>query len=425
MFKKYFYKINLCLGILFIFGISFSVNAQTDLGIIAVVNDGAITAFDLEQRARVVMLSSKLQDMPEVRKKIMPQILRGLIDEQLKFQEAKKNGINVSEEEVQRTFAINAQNNKISLDEFKQKLQTSGIDLNAFSNQIRNEIAWNKLRASKLRSKINISPDEVEERLQILKSNIGKPEYKISEIFLPTDNPDQINEVKQTADRLLEQIHEGADFSNIARDFSYSASSARGGDLGWVHATQLDSQLELALRDLKPGQLTEPIRITGGYTILLLQDRRMVSDFGSSKTMISIKQFPLPITSMSSAAEIEGMKKRLKTLISEAQNCDQFGRLAEENSPNARVDLAKTFIDELPEELRNIVKDLPVQVASAPVQLPGAIVSFMVCEKEEADPQTIARNKIAQQLELEQLDSLEKAYLRDLRRVAFIQLRQG
>ena len=71
-----------------------------DMRIAAVVNDEIISVFDLVSRVRMVMMSSNIQDSPETRQKIAPQILRGLIDEKLELQEAKKKSVTATDSEV-------------------------------------------------------------------------------------------------------------------------------------------------------------------------------------------------------------------------------------------------------------------------------------------------------------------------------------
>ena len=91
------------------------------------------------------------------------------------------------------------------------------------------------------------------------------------------DTPEREDEVRRLADRLYEQIGQGASFTAVARQFSQSAGATNSGDLGWVQQGQLPEELDAALRQLRPGQATRSIRSVTGYHILLLRDQRTVA----------------------------------------------------------------------------------------------------------------------------------------------------
>ena len=79
------------------------------------------------------------------------------------------------------------------------------------------------------------------------------------------DNPEQDEEVHRFADRLYDQLHQGANFSAVAQQFSQSATAAVGGDIGWVRADQLSPELGKAVAQMRPGELSPPIRAGAGY----------------------------------------------------------------------------------------------------------------------------------------------------------------
>src|SRR6185503_16885980 len=97
---------------------------------------------------------------------------------------------------------------------------------------------------------------------------------RVAEIFLAVDNPSQDEETRRLADRLSMQMRQGARFSAVARQFSQSATAAVGGDIGWVRPDQLAPELGKAVSQLRPGELSAPIRAGGGYYVLLVVDRR-------------------------------------------------------------------------------------------------------------------------------------------------------
>src|SRR5437773_6234838 len=119
--------------------------AAPQLGIAAVVNDEVISIFDLISRVRLVMLSSNIADTPETRQRIAPQVLRSLIDEKLQLQEAKRQSVTASDEELNKGLdQIEKQNNMRSgqLNEF---MKSRGLDRGQLVDQLTASIVWAKL----------------------------------------------------------------------------------------------------------------------------------------------------------------------------------------------------------------------------------------------------------------------------------------
>ncbi|EWY39970.1 peptidylprolyl isomerase [Skermanella stibiiresistens SB22] len=248
--------------------------ARSVEGIAAVVNDDIISTSDLTARLQLALVSSGLPSTAETRQRLTPQVLRGLVDERLQLQEATRSNISVGEKEIGDAFARVAEQNRMDRDQLEKMLASQGVPRSTLESQIRSTIAWGKLVQRRLRPSIEIGQDEIDAVLQRIQANAGKPEYLTAEIFLAVDTPDREDEIKRLADRLVEQIGQGASFPAVARQFSQSAGASNGGDLGWVQQGQLPDELDTVLRELRPGQASRPIRSLTGYHILLLRDQR-------------------------------------------------------------------------------------------------------------------------------------------------------
>lgn len=397
--------------------------AQDSLAIAAVVNDDVISVLDLSVRTRMVIISARLEDTPETRNRLTPQVLRGLIDERLKLQEAELSGVSVPEATVnERVDELAAQNNMPRAD-FEQALMRNGVLIETIMEQIRAEIAWTLLIQRKLQPSVVVSDEEVDEALADLQANLGKPEYRVAEIYLATDAASGEDQVRQTAQRLADQLRQGADFESLARQFSQSATAARGGDLGWVRPGQLDGDLEAAVRDLQPGQVAGPLRSTGGYNILQLLDRRQTGGASVLDAMVSLRQVFIPLAQSAPAAEVDAAETLARSVIAQARSCDDMTRIARETNPQANADLGELRIGELPDVLRPIATDLELNRPSQPVRVESGIGVFMVCKREQPEAGLPTRQDIAQSIRNERLDVLARGYLRDLRRAAFVDVR--
>ena len=242
--------------------------------IFALVNDEVISGQDVENRLNLTLVTSGMAPTPENRKRMEPQVLRGLVDEKLQLQEASRVGVFVTDREVADAIARIEQSNRLAKGQLEVLLKQSGMGLAPLEQQVRSTIAWQKLTQRRLRPQIQVTDEEIDEFQDRLKARQGAPEFLLSEIFLPMDNPEQEDDVRQTALSLIQQMQRGTPFSAIAQQFSRSASASAGGDIGWVQEGQLDGDIEAAVRELKPGEVTPPVRMPGGVYVLGLRAPR-------------------------------------------------------------------------------------------------------------------------------------------------------
>ncbi|MCB1562529.1 MAG: peptidylprolyl isomerase [Alphaproteobacteria bacterium] len=248
-------------------------------GIAVVVNEDAITDSDLNDRLKLVIVSSGLPDNQDTRLKLVPQVVASLIDEQIMLQEARRLDISVSQEEINQGFATIAAQNNVEPAKFKSMLQNSGINTATMENQIESQISWSKVIQQKLRPQLIISEKDVDDVIERLHRDKGKSEFLLAEIFLPVDDPKEEGDARQLADRLAGQIKSGkAPFFRVAQQFSKAAGAARGGDMGWIQQGQLPDELDATLQTLSKNEVSAPVRSLSGYHILYVRDKRLISE---------------------------------------------------------------------------------------------------------------------------------------------------
>ncbi|MCK5284562.1 MAG: peptidylprolyl isomerase [Alphaproteobacteria bacterium] len=247
--------------------------------IVAVVNDDAISLSDLNNRLKLIAASSGLPQTPEIYQKLSGQVIGSLIDEQIMLQEARRLELEISPEELENGFAAIAQQNNFTAEQFRIMLQKGGLSVMTMHRQVESQIAWSKIIQSQLRPKVSISDNDVDNVLKRLKNSKGRMEYLLAEIFLPVDSPRNESDARQLAQKLKLQIKTGqAPFFKLAQQFSKAAGSSQGGGIGWVQAEQLSEELLKALKTIKKGEVSNPVRSLSGYHILLLRDVRQISD---------------------------------------------------------------------------------------------------------------------------------------------------
>ena len=250
--------------------------AQETAGIAAVVNNEAISVSDLVARIDIAIAASRLRASEELRRQLAPQVLRSLIDERLKVQEAERLGVTVSQAEMANARRNVEQRNGIAAGTLEGFLRSQGLDVAAVLDQLRAEILWSKLVRGRLGAAVSVGEGEIDEALAQLEANRGRPEYRVAEIFLAVESREREGEVRAAATSLYEQLAAGANFAQIASQFSQSATAAVGGDVGWVLEGELPGEIEAVLVQLQPGSVAPPVRSFDGYTIVMLIDRRTV-----------------------------------------------------------------------------------------------------------------------------------------------------
>ncbi len=399
--------------------------AQDVQRIAAVVNDEVISIYDVDARLSLVIASSGLENRPNIRRRLVPQVLRTLIDEALKLQEAKRLNIQVGKSEIERVLAQIARQNNVPGGGLKKYLARQGVEITVLIDRVEADVAWAKVVRRRLRSRVEIGQDEIDEKLAEIEANKGKPEHRVEEIFLPVDNPSEEGDVRLAAERLLQQLRAGAKFSEIARSFSQSASAAVGGDLGWIKLGQLGGELDGALLKMKPGQVSPPIRSLAGFHILRLRDRRAASGVTTSDASVSLQQLFIPLRANPGRAEVNSAMEKASALAARARSCQDMTDLGNETGSPLSGGLGTLKLSKLPAQLRTVVRDLPVSRASQPIRSGEGIVVLMVCEREEAEKMTAAdeRKKIRDMLLAKRLEMMARQYLRDLRRAAFVDVR--
>ena len=113
--------------------------------IAAVVNDEVISVYDLVSRLRMVLLSSNIPDSTEARKKVETQILRSLVDEKLQLQEAKKQNVVATDDEVNNALSQIEKQNNMQPGQLTGFIKSHGIDRASLINQVTASIVWAKV----------------------------------------------------------------------------------------------------------------------------------------------------------------------------------------------------------------------------------------------------------------------------------------
>ncbi|MDH5409433.1 MAG: peptidylprolyl isomerase [Gammaproteobacteria bacterium] len=247
--------------------------------IIAVVNTDIITKTELDRRAFIIrqQFKQKKSSMPpdSVLKK---QVLERLILEKIQMQRAERRGIRIGDEDINRVIQNIAKENKLSLQEFRKVLAKDGVPFAEFRDNMKNQMASDRLRKVEVERQVTVTPQEVNNFLsQSAKSGKGKLEYHLRHILIAIPEaatPEQIQLSQKKAEQILTSIKKGADFAQTAIAKSNGQNALQGGDLGWLKTGQLPTVFADIVLQMKPGETSQPIRSSSGYHIIQLEGTR-------------------------------------------------------------------------------------------------------------------------------------------------------
>ncbi|MGE0256101.1 MAG: peptidylprolyl isomerase [Alphaproteobacteria bacterium] len=395
--------------------------AQEVQRIAAVVNDQVISIYDLARRLDLVIRSSGMPDNPEQRRRLAPQVMRGLIDETLQSQEAARLNINVSQADVDTAIAQIEANNKLPKGGFGDFVARQGLTIDTVMAQIRPSLAWQKLIARRVVPTIDIGEEDIDAVLARIKEKSGGTELRLAEIVLPIDDQGQAQDVVDLARRLVSQVRGGAPFAPIARQFSRSASAATGGDIGWVAEGQLSTADATAVSGLKPGEVADPIVEPDVIRIVYLIERRSSGGGGGGDARLTLRQLGLPLAPNATKADTDVQISLAAQIGAAAKDCADFARLAAEQGSPQPAEPIEVRAGDLADHLRAVIDGVPAGKAAPPVVVPGSVQVIMICSREAN--QGPAREDIRESLLRERVDMMSRRYLRDLRRAAFVDVR--
>lgn len=386
-----------------------SATAQNAEGVAAIVNDNVISTFDVRQRATLLLVSAGLERTPEMQQRARAQALRDLVDERLQIEEARRFEITAASDVIDRRLADIARQNETSIEGLTTSLGQAGVSMRTLRQQIEADIVWQRLIGGMYGSRVRVSEAEIRETQSRIAANATRPQYQISEIFLPAETEQEFAEMQQGAMRLLEQMQRGAPFPMVARQFSQAPSAAAGGDIGWIAAPELSSELQPVAEQLQRGQVSLPVRTRTGIYIIAMRERRAGAPAGAA-SVVSLRQISAPATRQSA---LERAQRRIN-------GCGDLDDDISGIQGAAVADLGQTQESELSPAIRERIAGVDVGRASPVIANGDQVSTIVVCARETGGGGVPDRTQIEDRLREQELAMLSERYLRNLRREATI-----
>ncbi len=392
-------------------------------GIAAVVNDKIVSQYDLQQRIKLIMATSGIPNTPENISRIRAQVLRGLIDESLETQEAKRLEVKVDQEAIDAQLEGIAKRANMTMDQIDSFLKENKVSKDSLVDQIRAEIAWNKVIGQQFSPLITVSDEEVDSVLNSLKEESDQPRFLVSEILLTYDTPEQAQEMMGGADRLAQQIRQGAPFGAVAQQFSQSPSAANGGDIGWVHLSQLPQTVAPVVGQMGIGEISAPIKTLNGIYLIELRNKQVGIGADPMEDTWTLARVLLPLTPDAPAAMVERRAKEAVKFSQEFKTCDNLSNQVKSYVGGVAETPRTVVFGTLDARMKELVsKSKPGEVIP-PIRSKEGIEMVAICSHQVVNSEMPTRDSIEDNLYSQQLAMMSRRHLRDLRRDAVIEMR--
>ncbi len=259
--------------------------SKTDF-IIARVNNIALTKTDLDYRLQFFLKSSnyKIKTRKEY-KSLSKFMLDKMIEEELIKNDAKKNNINVDDKEIEQAINFINLKNKKNINQYYKIIKSNYNHYNSLKSQIAAELLWTKIVQNQIQPLINIYQHEIEEILARKNLIKKQKQFKFDEIILKIG--DDVNLIAQ---KLYNELINGANFNDLARNFSYNFSDNK--NINWLSENQLNNKIINNIKHLNKNQYSKPIKLGNFVRIFRIIDVRQV-DKVEQEDVAQIKQYIL------------------------------------------------------------------------------------------------------------------------------------
>lgn len=396
--------------------------------IVAIVNGDVVSNADVENRARLFALSTGLPVSQDVLNRLRQQITRQLIDERLRMQEVQRRRIVIPDKAIAQAINEIESRNGLQPGALRQKLTADGVGQRTLIDQIRTQLGWTQVLREQLGEKVTISDAEVAEQQRLLAQQVGKPEYRVGEIFIPVDDPANQADAQRFAETVIAELRAGAPFPVVAAQFSQNQTALQGGQLGWVQANQLDPEVAQLVAQMPAGAVSNPVKVPGGISIVTLQGKREIGrEIG---TALSLRQVFLPFASpLNPQAPTDQQKQALEKargIAASVHSCEQMEQAAKANNSPRPADPGEVRLEGInPPAFRQVLATLPPDRTTQPLVTSDGIAVIIVCSREQKNLAQQSAQDVRAQLLNERVELLSRQLLANLRRHASIDLRTG
>ena len=371
------------------------------------VNDSGITGYEIDQRMRFLALLRTPGDLREVAEK-------ALIEDRLRMQAARREGIRPSPDEVLTGMTEFAARAELSLDEFLAELAAGGVEPQSFRDFAEAGLAWREVVRRRFLGRVSISEAEVDRAISPLAARGLGTRVLISEIVIPAA-PGQEAQAEMIAAEVSQLHGEGA-FAEAARQVSAAGSRSQGGRLDWLVLDTLPGPVRDAVLPLAPGEASSPVSLQNAVAVFML--RGIDEDGAVSAVPQTVEYAQFLIAGGRSAAAL-AEAERLRARV---DRCNDLFAVAK-GLPESRLRRETREPGQLPPALARELARLDPGESSTALTEGDDLVFLMLCSRERISPETkqpADRDATRSALQSARVSAYADGYLADLQAEAII-----
>jgi len=397
--------------------------------IIAIVNSDVVMQSELEEKLRTVKTQLEQQGtrLPPATA-LEKQVLDRLIQNKLQLQLASRTGIRVDDETLNRTISNIAAENKVTLTQFRDILEKDGYSYERFREDIRNEITISRLRQRQVENRITVTDREIDNFLatQEHQGNI-ETQIRLAHILISTPDgasPEEIENVRLVAEKVVEDLKKGQDFAQMAATMSDGQQALKGGDLGWRKSDQIPTLFADHVAGMNAGDVSDLIQSSSGFHIIKLVDIR-----SSEKLIVQQTHARHILIRIDELTSEESAKTRLEQLKLRIEGGDDFGILAKAHSDDSVSaieggDLGWANPGDLVPKFEEQMDALEPGEASEPFKTDFGWHIVQVLERRQHDStETVKRSKGRDAIRKRKMNEAHQNWLRQMRDEAYVEYR--
>ncbi|MDZ7656842.1 MAG: peptidylprolyl isomerase [Sulfurimicrobium sp.] len=397
--------------------------------IVAVVNSDVITQLELDERLRMVTQQLQKQGTPLPPREILEkQLLERVIMDRVQLQFAQETGVKVDDMQLERTLQRIAQENQLSLEQFRAALEKDGIDFKKFREDIRKEVVMARLREREVDNRITVSDGEVENYLNSRsEAQGGGNEFNLAHVLIRVPeqaSPEQLQKYKAKALQAQEGLRAGKDFRQVAASYSDAADALQGGVLGWRPAGQLPTLFVEALEAMNTGEASPVLRSPNGFHILILLDKRG-KDVPFVVRQTRARHILIKVNEIMSERDAKNRALQIKERLDNGADFAELARLhSEDGSASRGGELNWLSPGDTVPEFEKAMDALKPGALSEPVRSPFGWHLIQVQERREEDvSKERKRLQARQEIRARKADEAYQEWLRQLRDRAYVEYR--
>lgn len=399
-------------------------------GIAAVVNEGVVLKSQLDEQLESIRSRAALQDLQLPPEDILQeQVLERLIATEIQLQRADRIGLQVSDRDLNNYLARIAAQNGVTLDEVPQWMASQNIDYAAFRRQLREDVTIEQLRRIEVGQSINVSEREIQQCIADLEGNVVvNSDYNLSHILISLSEDADATEVEAASSKardVYEKIMAGADFREMAVQFSDGGTALEGGALGWLSGEQVPTIFVDVLADMGADDVSEPFRRGSSFHIVKVNDLKSAIQ-RSEENQVKVRHI---LVETNEVIDDQTAQQRLEDAAEKIRNGEDFGELAkllsdDPGSANLGGVLDWTTAETYVPEFTAVVNESEIGVLSEPFRSPFGWHILEVLDRRVYDnTEDLKERSCDGRIRNSKMEEESQLWIQRLRDEAFVEIR--